>query len=215
MTTTLKHPMIREAEQVIIVAARMLENDYSREDHFGIPEAVEAVASVMNMPVRVVAERALVNAGLDVWWSELLCIDGTDAAERMRATLPLDAESLYGPNAEAILGLLSACGRIDAAHLNGLANLVHQHEWELFTDACLMASAYNRGELLQQVCEDVHYATAHYATTPAGVERRLRGIRALECTAAMLVLRDVLSSEMKNNLSAPVYAMLYPDVVAL
>jgi hypothetical protein len=92
---------------------------------------------------------------------------------------------------------------------------VHKEQWELFTEACLMASAYNRAELLQQVCEDVHYATAHYATTPAGVERRLRGIRALECTAAMLVLRDVLSADMKNDLSAPVYAMLYPDVVAL
>jgi hypothetical protein len=164
---------------------------------------------------RVVAERALVNAGLDVWWSELLCIDGTDAAERMRAVLPLKAEALYGPNAEAILGLLSACGRIDAAHLNGLANLVHRAEWELFAEAGEYARYYGREALLQQVCEDVHYATAHYATTPAGVERRLRGIRALECTAAMLVLRDVLPPEMKNTLSAPVYAMLYPDVVAL
>jgi hypothetical protein len=212
MTTTLKHPMIREAERIIADAADLLEKHYHRDyPRFGIPEAM----ACDERPERVVAERALVNAGLDVWWSELLCIDGADAAARMREVLPLKAEALYGPNAEAILGLLSACGRIDAAHLNGLANLVHKEQWELFTDACLMADAYGRTELLMQVCEDVHFATAHYATTPAGVERRLRGIRALECTAAMLVLRDVLSSEMKNNLTAPVYAMLYPDVVAL
>jgi hypothetical protein len=215
MTTTLKHPMIREAEQVILQAADMVAQCFDRAGHFGIPEAVAATAATLPEPVRVVAERALVNAGLDVWWSELLCIDGADAAERMRAVLPIKATELYGPNAEAILGLLSACGRIDAAHLNGLANLVHRAEWELFADACIMADAYGRTELLMQVCEDVHFATAHYATTPAGVERRLRGIRALECTAAMLVLRDVLSPDMKNDLAAPVYAMLYPDVVAL
>jgi hypothetical protein len=121
MTTTLKHPMIREAERIIADAADLLEKHYHRDyPRFGIPEAMARD----ERPERVVAERALVNAGLDVWWSELLCIDGPDAAARMREVLPLKAESLYGPNAEAILGLLSACGRIDAAHLNGLANLV-------------------------------------------------------------------------------------------
>jgi hypothetical protein len=202
--------MIRDAERILELAAVNLRTQYSRDlGGMGVPEAVEA-ASSGDLLARVVAERALVNAGIDVWWSDLLCVDGEDAASTVRSVLPIDPEQLYGDNWEAVLGLLKAATALSAAQLNGIGNLVDGATWRLFDECYAVATGAGRERLLMHVCEDVHFATAHYATTPAGVQRRLRSIRGLECVAVMLVLHDVLSDDTRYRLSLPAYKIIYP-----
>jgi hypothetical protein len=81
---------------------------------------------------------------------------------------------------------------------------------DAFIACCQVAVELDRDRQLRYLCEDVHYATAHYATTPAGVRRRLRGIRALECVAAHHVLRDHLSVETARVLVDAVAQIILP-----
>jgi len=206
-----QHPIILSAEKVIRRAADLLEGEgFSRKDgaRFGVPEAI-AEAAGDDVLARVVAERQLVTHGIDVWWSDLLCVDGDDAAANLRARAVIDPAELYGPNHEAILGLLRACSIVTAAQLNGIGNLVHGTEWQEYARCVELAAAYDRQKLLIQVTEDVHFATSHYATTPAGVTHRLKGIRGFECVAAYYVLNDVLSVEDGRLLCGPVSKILF------
>jgi hypothetical protein len=211
MATT-EHPIVLAAERVILQAAELLEGEgFSRKEgaRYGVPEAI-AESAGDDTVARVVAERALILAGIDVWWSDLLCIDGDDAAETLRAASFIDPEEVYGPMWEAILGLLKACDMLSFDQLNGIANVTSKVEWDLYVQCAELAQSLGRGPLFLQVCEDVHFATAHYASTPAGVTRRLRGIRGLECIAALYVLRDVLSVEDARVLAGPVSKIIFP-----
>jgi hypothetical protein len=94
--------------------------------------------------------------------------------------------------------------------LNGISNMIHTPERRLFDDATVLAAGMHRGKLLQNVCDDVHFATAHYATTPAGVQRRLWGIRGLELVGAYYVLRDCISLETARAMIMPVAKIIFP-----
>jgi hypothetical protein len=203
--------MIRDAERIIDAASYWVRDNYSRDEGniFGVPEAIKA-ATKDKLAEGVVAERALVNAGVDVWWSDLLCIDGDDAAATLRAVLPIDAEALYGEQHEAVLGLIRAASMLSKEQLNGISNMIHTPERRLFDDATVLAAGMHRGKLLQNVCDDVHFATAHYATTPAGVQRRLWGIRGLELVGAYYVLRDCISLETARAMIMPVAKIIFP-----
>jgi hypothetical protein len=203
--------MIRDAERIISEAAALLEGKgFSREDHYGVPEAIRDCTDEGELAEGVIAERALVNAGVDVWWSDLLCIDGDDAAATLRAVLPIDPEALYGEQHEAVLGLIRAASMLSKEQLNGISNMIHTPERRLFDEATVLAAGMHRGKLLQNVCDDVHFATAHYATTPAGVDRRLWGIRGLELVGAYYVLRDCISLETARAMIMPVAKIIFP-----
>jgi hypothetical protein len=158
----------------------------------------------------VLAERQCVSHGVDVWWNDLLCVDGDDAAETLRSLGTIDPAALYGERWPAHVGLFALAAGLTKGQLNGLGNLMHAEEWEAYAECLELARAYDRERLLIAVTEDVHFVTAHHATTPAGVTRRLKAIRALECVGAYHVLSDLLNIDIARTLTRPVARMLLP-----
>jgi hypothetical protein len=212
MTTT-KHPTIEKAEAIIRRASELLEDKWHRStEHdrgYGIGDALIEAASGDRVPL-VVAERQLAHHELDVWWNDLVCSDAVEAAEETAAVADIDPAHLYGSMWEANVGLLVLAGTVSKDQLNQLGNVLTREASDAFIDACQLAVSLDRDRQLRYLCEDVHYATAHYATTPAGVRRRLRGIRALECVAAHHVLRDHLSVETARVLVDAVAQIILP-----
>jgi hypothetical protein len=158
----------------------------------------------------VVAERQCTHRGLDVWWNDLVCMDAEDAATELREVVAIDPAALYGEMWEANLGLLILAASVTPAQINGLSNMMHRAQDDAFIDCLELARSCDREQIVKALCEDVHFATDFYASTPAGVRRRLRGIRALECVAVHHVLRDRMSVETARILVEPVAAMLLP-----
>lgn len=210
MNTT-QHPYAQAAEDVLTTAAQLVHDKWQRRDEghkpYGIPEALAEAGE--GVPL-VIAERQCVTYGLDVWWNDLLCLDGDDAAEELLKLTGIQPDELYGHMWEANLGLLALATSVSAAHLNGLSNVYTAQQAEAYTDCLIMADTLGRAKLLSNLCEDIHFSVAHVEGTPAAVNRRLKGIRALECVAAHHVLYDVLPLSMKQILCGPVAKMLLP-----
>jgi hypothetical protein len=216
MTTT-EHPIVEQAERILREAADLVALKWQRcttlARGYGIPEALTEAARG-DRAALVIAERQCNHAGLDVWWNDLVCSDGYTASGELEAVAAIDPEQLYGHMWEANLGLIMLASTVTPEQINGLANMMSSAQSDAFIDCMELARSVDRQRVLLNLCNDVHFATGYYATTPAGVARRLKGIRALECVAAHHVLQDKLSTETARTLVEPVAAILLRNVGA-
>lgn len=216
MTTT-EHPIVEQAERILREAADLVELKWQRGTTlargYGIPEALTEAARG-DRAALVIAERWCHWEGLDVWWNDLVCADAEQASEELRQSVLIDVEVIYGHMWEANLGLIMLASSVTPEQINGLANMMSSAQSDAFIDCMELARSVDRQRVLLNLCEDVHFATGYYATTPAGVARRLKGIRALECVAAHHVLQDKLSTEAARILVEPVAAILLRNVGA-
>ena len=210
-TTTHKHPLVAKADRILHRAAELCEEKWRRrvgaEPPYGIPEAVREAAGEDNVAL-IIAERQCVTYGLDVWWNDLLCVDGEQAARELRKLEGIAPEDIYGPMWDANLGLLILADGLTAAQLNGLANVTRSEHWHAYDECVARAELLHRDGDLRRLSEDIAFAMAHHASTPAGTMRRLKAVRALECVAAHHVLMDVLSLEQRAVLVEPVATLL-------
>lgn len=205
------HPIVACARTVLADAAELLEGEgFSRRDgaRYGVPEAVSEAAGSHARDVRVLAERALMVAGIDVWWSDLICRDGDEAAAHIRA-VDVNPLELYGPEWPAVLGLLRAVSLASAYQVGQVATQVGTSEWELFDNLAVVALELGRGRLFQAVSDDVQFSAPHHITSPAGVTRRLRGMRGFELVGAAYVLADVLSPATADACCRPVHRVFF------
>jgi len=210
MTTAL-HPAVQKADDLLVRAAQHVHTKWARRTDttkpYGIPEALAEAAGEDHVAL-IIAERQCVTYGLDIWWNDLLCFDGDDAAEELLKLTGIQPDVLYGHMWEANLGLLYLADSLQPDVVNGLSNFLKREQVAALADCYLLAKECNRDELLMHLCEDIHYAMQYAPTTPAGISRRLKAATALECVAAHHVLMDKLSLDMKATLVAPVAAML-------
>lgn len=212
MTTT-SNPTIDRAELILREAAVLVRAKWrkgtTKGRGYGIPEAVREAARGDRVPM-VVAERQCQVKGLDVWWNDLIIADGEEAALDLEDIADIDPAVLYGEMWEANVGLLVLCGILTKDQLNALGNVMTRETSDLFVSCIEVAREHDRQNMLTWLCEDVHFSVGHYATTPAGTYRRLRGIRALECVAAHHMLCDVIGIDTAAALVKPVATILLP-----
>lgn len=194
MTTT-AHPLARDAEETLRHVAHLLFQFWGTRrggvEKFGLPEAI--LEATQHDPLtRIVAQRALVSAGVDVWWNDLLCTSALEAQAAVLgvASTGVDLEELYGPNYEPIVGILKAAVLMDAQRLGACGHqLIGTGFSRLFDEAFEAARAYDCDALMSRVLSDVLFAChKDGSTTPAAHERLLHGARVLELAAAWYVL---------------------------
>lgn len=214
MTMTTDHPRARIVAITLGHLADVLLTEWSRE--YGIPESLSDICQYDTF-TKIVAERTLHEAGVDVFWNDLVCSTKEQAAAAVGAVADrgVDLEALYGPNYAAILGVIEGCVLMDSAQV---AALGYQMQGGYSTD---YATVYELARIagvepkLDRVLSDIQYA-AHKNTvhSPAGIQRHLMGVRAAELTAAYYVLKGegvVMNEDFELRLTRPMRAYLFPD----
>src|SRR5687768_8390655 len=119
---TTDHPRARIAALTLSQVSVVLASDWRKD--YGIPEVLADVTTHGTF-TRIVCERALSEAGVDVFWNDLVCSSPVQAASAVKgvADRGIDLEALYGPNFDALLGVIQGCILMDSAQL---ASLGHQ-----------------------------------------------------------------------------------------
>ena len=114
------HPRARIVAMTLGHAADVLASDW-RRGGYGVPEVLADVTTHDTF-TRILCERALSEAGVDVFWNDLVCSTPKQAGDAVRAVAErgIDFEALYGPNYEALLGVLQGCILMDSGQLASL-----------------------------------------------------------------------------------------------
>lgn len=214
MTAT-DHPRARIVALTLTNVSELLAKHWSKD--FGIPEVL-ADLTTHDIFTRIIAERVLSEAGVDVFWNDLVCSTPAQASTAVRSVAErgVDLEAIYGPDYEAILGVIQGCILMDAAQLGSLG---YQLEGRTFSSDYSMVRELARlndaERILDRVLSDVQVA-CHKASldSQAAMERHLRGVRAAELTAAYYVLHGaavVMDEGLQRRLTAPMRAYLFPS----
>lgn len=226
MTTTSNrtsdHPIARNVERELRFAADLLRTNYARPGRrssgYGVPEAVAEVTERQTLH-RIIAERVLSENGVDLWWSDLVCVTAEDAATAVLAVAArgVDLEAVYGRDWQAVVGLLQAATHMDERQLCLLGYRLSGGDGysTLYEEAHVYALAHDRAALLDRVLSDVMFAGARGDASPASLHRRLMGVRVLELAAAYYVLLDVVPADIAVRLLEPIRAGLFPNAPKL
>lgn len=214
MMATTDHPLARNVALTLDEASRVLLSSWSKDR--GIPEVIAGLTEHDSL-TRIVAERALVQAGIDVWWNDLLCRDAASAsaAVGLVAARGVDLKSIYGENFEAIVGILRAGILMDSTAIADMADQLQGDAYHrLYEHAFEHARAVGVERHLERVLSDVLFSCQKDASmTPAGHVRFLHGARVLELAAAFYVLDG--AGHTMPALLEPIKAALWPHLPKL
>ena len=207
MSTTTDHPRARIVALTLGNLADALLLSWSR--NYGIPECLSDVTA-HDTYTRIVAERQLQEAGVDVFWNDLVCTSATQAAEAVRkvADRGVDLEALYGPNYAALLGLIEGCVLMGSAEIAALGyQLTGRRYDDDYRTVLQFAKAAGVSRLLHIVESDLNVAChKREILSPAALQRHLLGVRAIELTAAYYVLKGAsvnMPESFELGLTAP------------
>lgn len=208
MTTT-DHPLARNAVLTLRKIAALL-----HAKDIDLPEAVAEVTDHDTL-TRIVVERVLMQAGLDVWWSDLVCTDHVQAAAEVAvvADRGVDLEQLYGFNWEPIVGIIKAGVLMDSVQIGAMSAQLHGDTYgRLYADACADAQAAGAQGLFIRVTSDVMSAShPDVSLSPSAHIRFLHGVRVLELAAAWYVL-DGVGADPDVELLEPIKRALWPHL---
>jgi hypothetical protein len=188
------HPLAAQVSEALLDAATTMQEDARVSGAHALDQATA------DRLVRIIADRRLERMGFDVlFWTE------PDAASVIAAlqlaARPFELSDLYGPSAEAIVGILRACVESEADVIRSVGYQL-TNDQTLYEQSYVMAYGQGVGRLMADVCSDVHFACAKDAVdTPAKVQSHLRGVRGFELAAMYYVLAGVGNG----------YALAYPD----
>jgi hypothetical protein len=211
---TTGHPRARIVAETLHKVVAVLVTDWSRT--YGIPEALADVTRDDPF-TRIVAERALSEAGVDVFWNDLVCSSPVQAAAAVAAVADrgIDLELLYGENFEALLGVIQGCVLMDSSQLASLGYQVSGRSYSTdFDTVYALARMEGCEPMLDRVLSDVQVAChKDRLNSQASMDRHLNGVRAAELTAAYYVLKGagvVMDEGLEYRLTAPMRAYLFP-----
>jgi hypothetical protein len=211
---TTDHPRARIVALTLSQVSDVLASEWRKD--YGIPEVLADVTAHDTF-TRIVCERALSEAGVDVFWNDLVCSSPVQAASAVKgvADRGIDLEALYGENFDALLGVVQGCILMDSAQLASLGNqLVGRSYSTDWTVVHTLARMQDCERLLDRVLSDVQVACHKDGLgSQASMERHLKGVRAAELTAAYYVLKGegvVLDEGLEQRLTAPMRAYLFP-----
>lgn len=190
MSGTTDHPLARNAVETLNDVSLLLAKRWEA-GVFGVPEAVAEVTKQDTL-TRIIVERALTEAGIDVWWNDLLCRTAVQAANAVFQVRQngVDLVQLYGRNWDPIVGILKAAVTMDSRQLSACGYQLQGDAYSvLYANAFEQARVMSAEQMMQRVLSDVLFAChKDTVTTPAAHERLLHGARVLELAAAWYVL---------------------------
>jgi hypothetical protein len=167
----------------------LLESDWRKD--YGIPEVLADVTAHDTF-TRILCERALSEAGVDVFWNDLVCSSPSQAASAVAAVADrgIDLEALYGENYEALLGVIQGCVLMDSGQLASLGYQLSGRSYSTdFDTVYALARMEGCEPMLDRVLSDVQVACHKpHLDSQARMDRHLKGVRAAELTAAYYVL---------------------------
>jgi hypothetical protein len=189
---TTDHPRARIVALTLSQVSEVLASEWRKD--YGIPEALADVTAHDTF-TRILCERALSEAGVDVFWNDLVCSSPVQAAAAVAAVADrgIDLEALYGENCEALLGVIQGCVLMDSSQLASLGYQLSGRSFSTdFDTVYALARMEGCEPMLDRVLSDVQVAChkAHL-DSQARMDRHLKGVRAAELTAAYYVLKGV------------------------
>lgn len=171
------HPVALAAQEALRDAGTAIEQDRCMSLIRALDDATDSRL------VRIVAERALDRSGFDV----LFAMD-PDPAGLFVAADALDLAQLYGPNHDAIVGIMRAAVETDAAHIKAVGYQVGQSDAR-YAFSFELAESYGAARMLADACSDVHFACMKpEVTSAAAMQAHLRGVRGFELATMYYVL---------------------------
>lgn len=210
MMSTTDYPVARQVALTLDEASRVLLTQWEPKGR-GVPEVIASLTEHDSL-TRIIAERALVEGGIDVWWNDLLCRDRAHASQAVGlvASEGVDLEVLYGPNFDAIVGILRAVVLMDSAQISAAAAQLPGDSFHRLYDLAFEAArGWGVERLMDRTLSDVLFACQKgMVTTPAGVERLLHGARVFELAAAFYILDG--AGSVLPELLEPIKRALWP-----
>jgi hypothetical protein len=211
---TTDHPRARIVATTLNQVSDVLASEWRKD--YGIPEVLADVTAHDTF-TRIVCERALSEAGVDVFWNDLVCSSPAQAASAVKgvADRGIDLDLLYGENFDALLGVIQGCILMDSAQLVALGSQLIGRSYSTDWDTVhVLARMEGVEPMLDRVLSDVQVAChKDRLNSQASMERHLKGVRAAELTAAYYVLKGagvVLDEGLEYRLTAPMRAYLFP-----
>jgi hypothetical protein len=211
---TTKHPRARIVRVTLSQVSDVLASEWRKD--YGIPEVLADVTAYDTF-TRIVCERALSEAGVDVFWNDLVCSSPVQAAAAVAAVADrgIDLEALYGENHEALLGVIQGCVLMDSGQLASLGYQLSGRSYSTdFDTVYALARMEGCEPMLDRVLSDVQVACHKpHLDSQARMDRHLKGVRAAELTAAYYVLKGagvVMDEGLEHRLTAPMRAYLFP-----
>jgi hypothetical protein len=211
---TTQDPRARIVAETLHKVVAVLITDWTKT--YGIPEALADVTRDDPF-TRLVAERALSEAGVDVFWNDLVCSSPVQAAAAVAAVTDrgIDLEALYGENYETLWGVIQFCVLMDSGQLASLGYQLTGRSYSTdFDTVYALARMEGCEPMLDRVLSDVQVAChKDRLSSQTSMERHLKGVRAAELTAAYYVLKGagvVLDEGLEYRLTAPMRAYLFP-----
>lgn len=218
MTTATDHPRARITALTLQNVAEVLATSWTPE--YGVVEVLHDITAHDTF-TRIVCERHLQESGIDVFWNDLVCSSAAQASASVAAVAGggVNLEALYGPSFEAILGIIQAAVFMDAGQVASVGYQMQGYGNGDYARCHVLAREHGGERTMDRVLSDVQVA-AHKAsvTTPASLQRHLKGVRALELTAAYYVLlgvHAVMDDEFVERLTRPIRNYLWPDAPRL